>query len=1010
MSGSAVVQARRLPAGGRINRDQPIRFSFNGIAYQGFEGDTLASALLANNVNVVARSFKYARPRGIVGHGAEEPNAIVQLGHGAQTVPNLRATQIELYAGLQARSVGAGLSVNFDLMALVGACGRLMPPGFYYKTFMRPQKLWMTYERFIRKAAGLGSAAAEPDPDSYDKLNQHCDVLVVGAGPAGLAAALTAARSGARVIIADEQNQFGGSLLAARPTIGHQTVALWLTKTLAELHACSNVEMLARSTVFGYYDHNFLAILERRSDHLRISSPSVARQRLHRVRAKQVVLATGAIERPLVFANNDVPGVMLASSVSTYVNRYGVAPGTKLIVFTCNDNAYQAAIDWHQAGQHVVAIVDTRCNPSGVVVATAKELNIDVIGGHGVIEALGKKCLQGAVIAPLNADATAIVGATRQLDCDLIACSGGWSPVIHLSSHTGAKPQWSDAKVGFLPGESIQQERSAGAAKGTYSLLDCFSEGAYAGARAAQLAGFGNGTVSTTTPPIEELTEQPQQALFLLPHVKPVSRAPKQFVDLQLDVTAAAIELAAREGYESVEHAKRYTALGFGTDQGKLGNINGIAILANTLGQSIAATGTTIFRPAYTPTTFGAIAGRDVGDLFDPVRYTAMHRWHTEHGAEWENVGQWQRPRYYCQPFEVMHDAVKRECLAVRNKVGMLDASTLGKIDIQGRDAAEFLNRIYSNGFLKLAPGKCRYGVMLKEDGMIFDDGVTACLAENHYLMFTTTGGAAAVLAWLELWQQTEWPELDVFFTSVTDHWATATVTGPNARKVLALVCDDIDLDKDAFKFMDWRDGTVAGVQARVFRISFTGELSFEVNVAAHYGRYVWEQLLAAGAEFEITPYGTEAMHVLRAEKGFIIIGQDTDGSMTPADMNMNWVVAKNKSFNFIGQRGLTRAACQRCDRKQLVGLKTLQPETVLPEGAQIVNDPAQAIPMKMQGHVTSSYFSASLGRSIALAVVKGGLQRMGDVVHCPLADGRSVAAEIVGSVFYDPKGERQNV
>lgn len=1004
------MQARRLPAGGRVDRDQPISFSFDGKTYQGFEGDTLASALLANGVDVVARSFKYARPRGIMGHGAEEPNAIVQLGHGAQTVPNLRATQVELYAGLEARSVSGWPSVNFDLMGVIGALGRLMPPGFYYKTFMRPQKLWMTYEHFIRKAAGLGATAVEPDPDSYDKFNQHCDVLVVGAGPAGLAAALAAAQTGARVIIADEQNEFGGSLLAAREAIDGRTPALWLSKKLTELRAHGNVELLPRSTVFAYYDHNFLAILERRTDHLRISTPSAARQRLHRVRAKQVVLATGATERPLVFANNDVPGVMLASSVSIYVNRYAVTPGTKLLLVTCNDSAYQTALDWHRAGLHVVAVVDTRSSPSGTVVAAVRELNIEVIDGHGVIEALGRKRIKGAMIAPLDANAAVVIGATRTLACDLIACSGGWSPVIHLSSHTGAKPRWSDDKVGFLPGESIQQERSAGAANGTYNLRDCFSEGAYAGARAAQLTGFGNGSVSTPTPAVEVLEQQPQQAVFLLPHLKPTSRAPKQFVDFQLDVTAAAIELAAREGYESVEHVKRYTALGFGTDQGKLGNINGMAILANTLGQSMASTGTTIFRPAYTPTTFGAIAGRDVGDLFDPLRCTAMHRWHAEHGAEWENVGQWQRPRYYSQPFETMQDAVNRECLAVRNGVGILDASTLGKIDIQGRDAAEFLNRIYSNGFLKLAPGKCRYGVMLKEDGMIFDDGVTACLDENHYLMFTTTGGAAAVLAWLELWQQTEWPELDVFFTSVTDHWATATVTGPNARRVIAKVCDDIDLDKDAFKFMDWRDGTVAGVQARVFRISFTGELSFEVNVAAHYGRYLWEQLLAAGAEFNITPYGTETMHVLRAEKGFIIIGQDTDGSMTPADMNMNWVVAKNKPFSFVGQRGLARADCKRNDRKQLVGLKTLQPETVLPEGAQIVNDPAQPLPMSMQGHVTSSYFSACLGHSIALAVVKGGLQRMGQVVHCPLADGRNVAAEIVSSVFYDPKGERQNV
>ncbi|MGI9286719.1 MAG: sarcosine oxidase subunit alpha [Pseudomonadales bacterium] len=1005
-----MMQARRLAEGGRVNREKHINFRFNGKSYQGLEGDTLASALLANGVDVVGRSFKYGRPRGVVGHGAEEPNAIVQLGKGAQTVPNLRATQVELYEGLEANSVSGWPSADFDLMGLVGAFGRFMPPGFYYKTFMRPQKLWMTYEHFIRKAAGLGVVPTEKDPDSYDKLNQHCDVLVVGAGPTGLAAAVEAARNGARVIIADEQNEFGGSLLATTQNIDSQVATQWVTNKVAELRACDNVELLPRSTVFGYYDHNFLAILERRTDHLRISTTVAARQRVHRVRARQVVLATGAIERPLVFANNDVPGVMLASSVSTYINRYGVAPGDKLVLFTSNDNAYQTVIDWRQAGREVVAVVDARANPSGAIVKTVQELGIEVISGHGVIEALGKKRVKVAVITPLNAAATIATGEPRRLVCDLIACSGGWSPVIHLSSHTGAIPRWRDEAVGFVPGDSKQQEHSAGAAKGTYSLTACLSEGAKAGAQAAQLAGFGDGTDSTLIPSVEELPEEPQQALFLVPHTKPTSRAPKQFVDFQLDVTAAAIELAAREGYESVEHTKRYTTLGFGTDQGKLGNINGMAILANALGQSIAETGTTIFRPAYTPTTFGAIAGRDINDLFDPVRYTAMHRWHEEHGAEWENVGQWQRPRYYCRPFETMHDAVNRECLAVRNKVGILDASTLGKIDIQGRDAAEFLNRIYTNGYLKLAPGKCRYGVMLKEDGMIFDDGVTACLGENYYLMFTTTGGAAGVLAWLELWQQTEWPELEVYFTSVTDHWTTATVTGPNARNVIAKVCDDIDLGNDAFQFMDWRDGTVAGVKARVFRISFTGELSFEVNVPAHYGRHVWQQLIEAGEEFDITPYGTETMHVLRAEKGFIIVGQDTDGSMTPSDMNMDWVVAKNKVFSFIGKRGLSRSDCQREDRKQLVGLKTLDANAVLPEGSQIVNDPEQALPMSMQGHVTSSYYSANLGHSIALAMIKGGLHRRGEVVHCPLADGRTIAAEIVSSVFYDPKGERQNV
>jgi len=987
-----------------------LDFTFNGKAYQGIAGDTLASALLANGVNVVGRSFKFARPRGIFGHGAEEPNGIIQLGSGAGTVPNLKATQVELYQDLEASSVNGWPSVNYDVMGIIGAFGRLMPPGFYYKTFMYPKKLWMTYERFIRKAAGLGATPVEADPDSYDKLNQHCDVLVVGAGPAGLVAAREAARTGARVIVADEQSEFGGSLLASKQAIDGLQATNWVASLVAELRACNNVQLLPRSTVFGYYDHNFLTILERRTDHLGLTAAQGVRQRMHRVRAAQVVLATGAFERPLVFAHNDIPGVMLASSVSTYVNRYGVAPGNKLVVFTTNDNAYQTALDWHETGRDVVAVIDTRSNPSGDIVAAVKAKGISVIAGHGLIEAQGNQRVKRALIAPINALGTEVTGPVRRLDCDLIACSGGWSPAIHLSSHTGAKPVWDESIVGFRPGESKQQERSAGACRGTFDLIGCLAEGATAGAEAAKMSGYGEGIPQFPCSAVEEFVEQPQQALFLVPHIKSISRAPSQFVDFQLDVSASGIELAVREGFESVEHVKRYTALGFGTDQGKLGNINGMAILANALDQTIAETGTTIFRPSYTPTTFGAIAGRDVTNLFDPERYTAMHRWHVEQGAEFEDVGQWKRPWYFPQNNETMQESVNREGLAVRNTVGILDASTLGKIDIQGPDAAEFITRMYTNSYLKLAPGKCRYGVMLKEDGMIFDDGVCACLGENHYLMFTTTGGAAGVLAWLELWQQTEWPDLQVYFTSVTDHWTTATVTGPNARKVIAKVCSDIELSNEAFSFMDWRDGTVAGVKARIFRISFTGELSYEVNVPAHYGRHVWEALMAAGEEFNITPYGTETMHVLRAEKGFIIVGQDTDGSMTPADMNMDWVVGKNKTFSFVGKRSLYRSDSVRENRKQLVGLKTLQGSDVLPEGAQVVFDAKQKIPMSMQGHVSSSYFSASLGHSIALAVVKGGHSRLGLIVHCPLADGRIIAAEIVSSVFYDPKGERHHV
>jgi sarcosine oxidase subunit alpha len=759
---------------------------------------------------------------------------------------------------------------------------------------------------------------------------------------------------------------------------------------------------MPRTTAFGYYDHNFVVALERRTDHIGPVAKTGTRQRLHRIRAHQVILATGAIERPLVFGNNDLPGIMLANSVSTYINRYAVVPGQRCIIMTTNDSGYQTALDIQAAGRTVVAVVDSRHTPDGRLVAAAKAAGIQVMAGHGVIEAQGGKKVTGAIVAPLDEAGDNVTGASKTLSCDLIAVAGGWSPVVHLSCHTGSRPVWKDDVAGFVPGASIQNQHLAGAVAGEYLLSEALNAGIQAGATASD-------TTSTQTFDCGDESTGASQALYLVPHTKPISRAPKQFVDFQNDVTAAGIELAAREGFQSIEHVKRYTAMGFGTDQGKTGNINGMAIVAKTLNKSIAETGTTIFRPAYTPVTFGAIGGRDVGELLDPARHTAMHPWHVANGAEFENVGQWKRPWYFPQAGETMQQTLNRECLAVRNSVGILDASTLGKIDIQGKDAREFLNRVYTNAWSKLAPGKCRYGLMLKEDGMIFDDGVTACLSDNHFLMTTTSGGAAAVLGWLELWHQTEWPEMEVYFTSVTDQWATCSFAGPNSRKVLEKLCTDVDLSSDAMKFMDWREGTVAGIKARIFRISFTGELSFEVNVPADQGHYMWKKIMEAGEEFGITPYGTESMHVLRAEKGFIIAGQDTDGSMTPYDCLMGWAVGKTKEFSFLGERSFSRPDTSRTDRKQLVGLKPKDPTVVIPEGAQIVMDPNQPIPMDMMGHVTSSYWSECLGHGIAMGTVKGGSDRMGETVYCPLADGRVLAAEICSPVFYDPKGDHHN-
>ncbi|MDC0610154.1 sarcosine oxidase subunit alpha [Vibrio sp.] len=1003
-------QPNRLTSGGRLDRSQPITFTYNGKQYQGYKGDTVASALIANGIDIVGRSFKYSRPRGIIAAGAEEPNAILQVGATEATqVPNVRATQQELYDGLVCSATNGWPNVESDLMGVVGKVGgKAMPPGFYYKTFMSPKKMWPTYEKYIRKAAGLGRSPQENDPDIYDHMNQHCDVLIAGAGPAGLMAALCAAKTGARVIIADEQSEFGGSLLSTTDFIDDKPALEWVKGIVAELAKYPDVLMLPRSTVNGYHDHNFLTIHERVTDHLmdRVGDSRV-RQRMHRVRARWVVLATGAHERPLVYGNNDVPGCMLASAVSTYINRYGVVPGEQLVLMTTNDDAYQTALDWFNAGREVVAIVDTRKEANGELVELAKSRGIKVYKGSAVIDVKGSKRVSGAVIASIDSKGDKVTGNVRTLKCDTIASSGGWSPVVHLSCHTGSRPVWDDKAIGFVPGQTIQRQLTAGSINGLQTLEDVLKQGFEIGQKASQLLGYSATDVVCPKVNTRKITEP--MALFHIPYTKPTSRAPKQFVDYQNDVTAAGIELATQEGFESIEHVKRYTAMGFGTDQGKLGNINGMAITAKKLGQTIPETGTTIFRPNYTPVTFGAIAGRNCNDLFDPTRYTAIHSWHDEHGAVFEDVGQWKRPWYYPRGNETMQEALDRECKAVRDSVGILDASTLGKIDIQGKDAREFIGRIYTNAWAKLEVGKCRYGLMCGEDGMVFDDGVTSCLGENHFLMTTTTGGAAHVLEWLEFYHQTEWPELEVYFSSVTDHWATMTIGGPNSRKLLAELTD-ADLSNENFKFMDWREATVAGVPARIFRISFTGELSFEINVQANYARYVWDKLFEHGRKYDLTPYGTETMHILRAEKGFIITGQDTDGSMTPYDLGMAWCVGNKKPFSFIGKRGMALGANKRSARKQLVGLKTVNPKEILPEGAQAVDDPNQPIPMKMLGHVSSSYWSATLERSIAMGFIENGHERMGEKVFYPLNGGKVIEAEICSPVFFDPKGDRQNV
>lgn len=997
-----MTQAHRLAHGGRIARDRTLGFTFNGRAFTGHPGDTLASALLANGVMLVGRSFKYHRPRGIYSAGSEEPNALVQLGHGARTTPNVPATRIELYEGLAAASVNCWPSVEFDLGVLNDTLSRLLPAGFYYKTFMWPAQLWMTYEYFIRRMAGLGRAPAKPDPDTYDKMNLHCDVLVVGGGPAGLTAALTAARARARVVLADEQPEFGGRLLDERFDIGGTPALDWVAATVAELQGAPEVTLLSRTTAFGYYDHNFVALLERRTDHdpLRLPGP---RQRLWRVRAKEVVLATGAIERPLVFADNDRPGVMLAGAARAYVNRFAVRPGRRAVVFTNNDDAYRTALDLHDAGIAVAAVIDVRHEIDSELPTQAMAKGIPVIEGSAVVAVKGTHRVNGIEIMRLSESGDGVAGDPKVIDCDLVATSGGWNPAIHLHCHSGAKPRYDDSIHAFVPGASVQAERSAGTAAGAFALADCLRQGWEAGRAAALAAGF---KPKGPAPRLEAAEPEPAplRPQWLVPGKQPVGRGAKHFVDLADDVTAADIRLAQREGYESVEHTKRYTTLGMGPEQGKTGGILGLAILAEARAAAIPAVGTTTFRPPYTPVTYGALAGRDVGVLADPVRRTALHHWHETAGAKFEDVGQWRRPWYYPRAGEILHDAVQRECLAVRTAVGILDASTLGKIDLQGPDAVTLLNRVYTNAWDKLAIGRCRYGLMLGEDGMVFDDGVTTRLGERHFLMTTTTGNAARALHWLENWLQTEWTDLKVYVTSVTEQWANVTVCGPNARRLLAEVAPGMDLAPSAFPFMSMRQGIVAGVPARVFRVSFTGEVSFEINVPASAALALWNALMTAGEKYGITPFGTEAMHVLRAEKGYIIVGQETDGTVTPHDLGLDALVSKTKDF--LGRRSLSRADTAREGRKQLVGLLTENPREVLPEGAQIVAAPKPRPPMAMIGHVTSSYFSPILSRSIALALLKNGRNRLGEIVHVPLAD-KTVRATVTKPAFFDPEGTR---
>lgn len=989
-------------AGIRLDRKRTVRFRFNGRELQGFAGDTLASAVLAAGETVLSRSWKYHRPRAILTCGVEEPAALVQLESGAHTIPNAKMPEVALYEGLQAQSALPWPSPAKHLLSVNRWFTPLFPAGFYYKTFMWPAKAWMWYERFIRKAGGLGAAPQVEDQDRYVHQNIHCDVLVVGGGIAGLAAALAAGRSGARVILAELGAHLGGSAHRLTGTINGQSARAWVADAEQELARMPELRILRRSVAFGYHDSNFVTVRESLTDHLPVSQRSGFRERLWRVRARQVVLATGAHERPMVFGNNDLPGVMLSSAMADYAELYGVRIGQQIVIATTGDSAYDDARLLTAAGAKVT-VVDSRSGalPGGSRAHRAQGDGITVLRGFVPVLAKGSASVSALVVRQMDGDKAS--AETRELPCDAVGMAGGWNPAIHLYSHSGGKALWDQGLVCFKPGVVMPNQATVGACNATWSLGSALDEGSLAGAAAATQAGF---EARAEAYAVDELAIEPAGVFWIAETGQPLSRRPKAFVDYQNDVSASDIELAIREGFESIEHIKRYTAMGFGTDQGKLGNINGMALAARAMGKPIDQVGTTTFRPNYLPISFGTFAGLERGELFDPARKTSPHEAHVAAGCLFEDVGQWKRPWYFPQGNEDLHAAVHREVLAVRNSVGMLDASTLGKIDIQGPDAAKLLNWVYTNPWLKLEVGKCRYGLMLDENGMVFDDGVTARLGENHFLMSTTTGGAARVLGWLERWVQTEWPDMQVYMTSVTDHWSTFAVAGPKSRDVVAKVLTEVDLSNAAFPFMSWRNAKAAGVPARIMRISFSGEMCFEVNVPSHAGAHVWKALMQAGQPLGITPYGTEAMHVLRAEKGYIIVGQETDGSISPYDLGMSGMVSKTKDF--LGRRSLTRSDTARSDRKQLVGLLTDEEKLVLPEGTQLTEQSqATPPPVPMIGHVTSSYFSPTLGRSIAMAVVRSGQQRMGQKVYAALADGRYVAATVCSTVFHDPEGKR---
>ena len=978
----------RLPDGGLIDRACPMNFSFDGKRYSGFEGDTLASALVANDVKLIGRSFKYHRPRGILTAGSEEPNALVTLRTGAHAEPNTRATTISLFDGLVASSQNRWPSLAFDVLAINQLFSPLFVAGFYYKTFMWPAGLWeKLYEPIIRRAAGLGKLSMLPDPDQYDREHGFCDLLVIGGGPAGLAAALTAGRAGLRVILADEDTRLGGRLLSERLEIDDISGTIWAQRTAAELACMPNVRLLSRTTVFGVYDGPEYAAVERLSDHLAVTPAGQPRQRLWKIIAKRAILATGAIERPIVFGGNDCPGVMTASGVSTYINRFAAAPGSRAVVFATSDSGWATANDLLAAGVEVRAVVDPRLIEPRAATAL-RQSGTEILMGARISRAFGNP-VRGVDVERTD-------GRRVRVACDLVAVAGGWNPAIGLGSNMGARPKWSEALHSFLLEESSPGLASAGAASGHFSLTAALKDGVLQATKACADLGR-NASATHFSGSHEPSASQP------LWHVPGRGKA---FVDFQQDVTDKDIALSAREGFVSIEHLKRYTTLGMATDQGKTSQLNGHALLAAATGKSIAEAGTVLSRAPYHPVAIGVLAGHHREADFRPQRRTASHDWAIEQGASFVDAGQWKRAQWFTRPGERdWLETVNREVRQTRSCVGICDVSTLGKIDVHGPDAGTLLDRLYINMFSTLPVGKARYGVMLREDGMVMDDGTTTRFAEDSFFLTTTTVNAARVMQHIDYARQVLWPELDVQATSVTEHWATYAVAGPHARALLQQALPHVDLSNAALPFMAAAKIRWCGFPARIYRLSFSGEMAFEVSVPAAHGDAFVRHLFEVGRAFDVTAYGTEALGVMRIEKGHAA-GNELNGTTTAADLGLARMMSKKKDF--IGRIMAERPGLTDPMRPTMVGLRPVDPTQKIRAGAHLLPPGASALAKNDEGYVTSAAWSPILGHSIALALLARGPERHGEriVVHDPVR-GADVEAEVCNPVFVDPEGVR---